>query len=276
MIRVAFAGIMVGMALSGSALAGPDIVAHRGASHDAPENTLAAFRLAWQQDADAIEGDFHLSKDGRVVCIHDASTKRTADRDLKVAESTLAELQKLDVGSRKAPEYAGERIPTLEDVLATVPAGKRIFIEIKCGPEILPGIEKALLAARLKPEQAVIICFKADIIAAAKKRLPDRKAMWLTSLPKGKTGDNRSPAAKSVLAELDRIEADGVDCNAQAGIEKDFAQALRQAGREFHIWTVDSPAVAKHFAQLGVDSITTNRPAFLREQLGQTPPSGGK
>lgn len=267
MIRATFAGIMAGMVLSGSALAGPDIVAHRGASHDAPENTLAAFKLAWQQGADAIEGDFYLSKDGRVVCIHDPTTKRTADRDLKVAESTLAELQKLDVGSWKAPEYAGERIPTLEDVLATVPAGKRIFIEIKCGPEILPGIEKALLAAKLKPEQTVIICFKAEIIAAAKKLLPDRKAMWLTSLPKSKTADNRSPDAKSLLATLDRIRADGVDCNAHTGIDADFAQALRQAGKEFHVWTVDSPAVAKRFAQLGVDTITTNRPAFLREQL---------
>ncbi len=274
MIRATIAGIMAGMALSGSALAGPDIVAHRGASHDAPENTLAAFKLAWQQGADAIEGDFHLSKDGRAVCVHDATTKRTAGNNLKVAESTLAELQKLDVGSWKAPKYAGERIPTLEDVLATVPAGKRIFIEIKCGREILPAVKKALLAGKLKPEQTVIICFKAEVIAAAKKLLPDRKALWLTSFRK--TTDTWLPDAKSVLATLDRIKAGGVDCQAHKCVGKDFAQALRQAGKEFHVWTVDDPAVAKRFAQLGIDTITTNRPEFLRKQLEQNTPSGGK
>ena len=71
----------------------PRIIAHRGASHDAPENTLAAFRLAWEQGADGVEGDYYLTKDGEVVCIHDATTGRTGDRDLKVASSTLAELR---------------------------------------------------------------------------------------------------------------------------------------------------------------------------------------
>ncbi|MDP7286911.1 MAG: glycerophosphodiester phosphodiesterase family protein, partial [Phycisphaerae bacterium] len=72
-----------------------DIVAHRGASRDAPENTIAAFELAWKQGADAIEGDFYLTKDRRIVCIHDSSTKRTARANLSVAKSTLAELRKL-------------------------------------------------------------------------------------------------------------------------------------------------------------------------------------
>ena len=116
---------------------GQEIVAHRGASFDAPENTLSAFRLAWQQKADVVEGDFYLTKDKHIVCIHDKTTKRVAPKQatLTIAKSTLAELSALDVGSWKHPRFANERIPVLEEVLATVPKGKRIFVEIKCGPK---------------------------------------------------------------------------------------------------------------------------------------------
>ena len=79
----------------------PLVVAHRGASRDAPENTLAAFKLAWEQGADAIEGDFLLTKDNKIVCIHDKSTGRLADRKLIVKESTLSQLRELDVGLGK-------------------------------------------------------------------------------------------------------------------------------------------------------------------------------
>ena len=134
------------------------IVAHRGASYDAPENTLAAFRLAWEQGADAIEGDFYLTADGQIVCIHDKTTKRVApgQPELTVAKSTLQELRQLDVGRWKADKFAEERIPTLKEVLAIVPRQKRIFVEIKCGPEIVPILQQQLSDSDLKPEQIVM------------------------------------------------------------------------------------------------------------------------
>src|SRR4051812_19201695 len=110
------------------------IIAHRGASHDAPENTLAAVRLAWAQHADAVEVDVHLTRDWRLAVIHDPDTRRTGDEVCVVADSTLAELQRLDVGQWKDPRFAGERIPTLEDVFGSVPDGKRTFVELKSGP----------------------------------------------------------------------------------------------------------------------------------------------
>ncbi|MCB9949963.1 MAG: hypothetical protein H6824_03175 [Planctomycetaceae bacterium] len=102
---------------------GQFIVAHRGASYDAPENTLPAFKLAWEKGADAIEGDFYLTKDQQIVCIHDKDTKRTGKNQpvLTVAESTLAELRKVDVGSWKDAKYKETFIPTIQEVLATVP-----------------------------------------------------------------------------------------------------------------------------------------------------------
>src|SRR5690242_8830167 len=106
--------------LSASSLwAGPklDLVGHRGASHDAPENTVASFREAWRQGADAAELDVHLTKDGRLVVIHDGDAKRTTGSPLKVREATLAELRRLDAGAWKGARYAGEKLPTLAEML---------------------------------------------------------------------------------------------------------------------------------------------------------------
>jgi glycerophosphoryl diester phosphodiesterase len=101
----------------------PLIIAHRGESHDAPENTLASVCLAWERDDDAAEIDVHLTKDGRIVVIHDEHTWRTAHRFGKVANRTLEQLKRLDVGRYKGKRWAKERIPTLAEVLEIVPEG---------------------------------------------------------------------------------------------------------------------------------------------------------
>ena len=106
-------------------LADPLIVAHRGSSFEAPENTLPAFRLAWEQGADAIERDFLLTKDDQIVCIHDASTKRLSDKNLVVSKSTFEELRALDVGAWKHEKFKGTKIPTISEVFATIPKGKK-------------------------------------------------------------------------------------------------------------------------------------------------------
>src|SRR5580698_8356847 len=101
-----------------------EIIAHRGSSFEAPENTLAAVNLAWRQRADAVEIDVHLSRDGRLVVIHDSNTRRTTGVNRKVARQTLAELHALDAGRWKGLTWLGEKIPSLEEVLASVPPGK--------------------------------------------------------------------------------------------------------------------------------------------------------
>src|SRR5262245_65624278 len=102
-----------------------EIIAHRGASHDAPENTLAAVRLAWEQGADAVEVDVQLSKDGKLVVIHDDNTKRSGGFARKVRAQTLDELRRLDVGRWKGKRWAGEKIPTLDVVLEAVRSEER-------------------------------------------------------------------------------------------------------------------------------------------------------
>jgi glycerophosphoryl diester phosphodiesterase len=136
-----------------------EIIAHRGASFDAPENTLTAMKLAWEQNADAIELDLWLSKDGRLVVFHDADAKRIAGVPRKIAEMTWAEVQGLNAGAWKDPQFKGERIPTLESILETVPKGRRAVLEIKSGPEIVPEIKRVLDASKRSPREIAIISF---------------------------------------------------------------------------------------------------------------------
>jgi glycerophosphoryl diester phosphodiesterase len=262
------AALMTALAATVGLAAEPkvEIVAHRGASFDAPENTVAAIELAWKQKADASELDVYLTKDGKIVVIHDADTKRTAGVEMKVAASTLADLRKLDAGKWKGAKFAGEKLPTLEEMLATVPAGKRVFIEVKCGPEIVPELDRVLKAAKLKPEQTAIISFNAGVIAATKKGRPDLQAYWIVSLG----GKGKPKTAEELIAKAKEIKADGLDLSATpAVLDKTFGDKVKAAGLKLYVWTVDDPALAKKMLAAGVESITTNKPGWLREQLAK-------
>jgi glycerophosphoryl diester phosphodiesterase len=255
-----------------------EIVAHRGASHRAPENTLAAVNLAWELGTDAVEIDVWLSKDGRIVTLHDSTTKRTGGRDWKVGERTLAELRSLDVGSWKGPAWAGEKIPTLEEVLATIPEGKRLFIEIKCKREIVPELERVLKAAGKKPAQTAVICFDFDTVQAVKKRMPELEVYWLHGTsPKRdkdtgevirdkKTGKPVNPP-EELIERCRRAGLDGLDLAGSSDLTRQIVQQAHELGLGMYVWTINAPEDAKRLAALGVDGITTDRPAWLREQL---------
>jgi glycerophosphoryl diester phosphodiesterase len=244
-----------------------EIIGHRGASFDAPENTVAAMKLNWAQNADTAECDVFLTKDGKIVVIHDKDTKRVAGVDKKVVDQTLAEIQQLDVGKWKGAKFAGEKVPTLDAVLATVPEGKRIFIEVKTGPEIVPELDRVLKASKLKPEQTPIISFHAEVIAEVKKVRPEVAAYWVVSLKPAK--GKQVPTAETLIAKAKAIQADGLDLSAAPALDKVFAAKVRAAGLKLYVWTVNDIAEARRMVGLGVDGITTDRPGWLREQLGK-------
>ena len=259
-------------ALSAARGAEPVIVAHRGASYDAPENTLAAFRLAWQQGADGIEADFHLSSDGRIVCIHDKDLQRVAGVKEVVRETPFDVLRSRDVGSWKDSRWRGEQIPTLEEVLAIVPEGKLIFIELKVGVEIVAPMMEALNASSLKNEQLVVICFDADVIAECERLRPGLRTQWLTDYKQQDDGQWR-PTEETISATMRRAGADAFGSKANPQV---FDQALLErlcAAKvcEFGVWTVDDPEVARYYIEHGAWSVTTNRPGWLREQLALAP-----
>lgn len=247
-----------------------EIIAHRGASHDAPENTLSAFRLAWEQKADGVEGDFRLTADGRVVCMHDATTDRTTggEANLEVAHATLKELRALDVGMWKGAGFAGERIPTLAEVLEVIEPGKKLYLEIKGGPELVEPIRNVIAESDLEPEQIVVIAFNAETVARTRQLLPKLRAFWLVSYEQDAETGRWLPPIDQVLATLERIDARGLSTHARTEVvDEAFVAALREAGYEFHTWTINDGELARRFQQLGVDSITTDRPGFIRNEL---------
>jgi glycerophosphoryl diester phosphodiesterase len=253
-----------------SRAAGPLVIAHRGASFHAPENTLAAFQLAWRQGADGIEGDFRLTVDGRIVCIHDEDTKRVAGKQLVVKDASLAALKALDVGAWKGAAWRGEAIPTLEEVLAVVPKGKLLFIELKTGPEIVAPLADVLKRTGLAAEQIVIIAFDEQVITACAKQLPAFRRHLLAKYDEQEDG-TWTPGADDVIAAVRRTRADGLGTqNRPAQVNQEFVRRLRAARiDQFHVWTVDDPADARGYERLGAWALTTNRPAELRAALAE-------
>jgi glycerophosphoryl diester phosphodiesterase len=247
------------------------IVAHRGASHDAPENTLAAFRLAWQRGADGVEGDFRLTRDKQIVCIHDADTKRMANKKLVVAESTLAELKELDVGSWKRAAWRDERIPTLAEIIEVIPPDKMFFIELKTGPEIVAPLKEVLARSALKPPQCVIISFDSATIAACEKQIPDVISHWLSRHKKPENGDQWVPTCEKVVTTLKEKQCDGLGSEARReAFDAEFIANLKEAGfGTFHVWTVDDVPTARFYQQQGAYGITTNRPRYIRAGLAE-------
>lgn len=247
-----------------------EIIAHRGASADAPENTLAAVKLSFEQQADTCEIDVWISKDGKPVVIHDSDTKRTAGVAKKVSEQTLVELQQLDVGRWKDARFEGTRIPTLDEALAAIPAGKRVFVEIKCGPDGVPAIVKAVQQSALKPEQPIYIGFSAAVMARVKQEDPEAKTLWIVSLKEDK--EKPPVPLANLIAKARELKSEGLNVSASPRIDDEFVKQVRAAGLKLYVWTVDDPKIARPLQTLRIDGITTNRPALLRKELQQEAP----
>jgi glycerophosphoryl diester phosphodiesterase len=247
-----------------------EIIAHRGASYDAPENTLAAVRLGWEQGADAVEFDIWLSKDGHIVLMHDKDTDRIGGRKKLVKEQTLDELRQLDVGAWKDERFRGERIPTLPEVLATIPRDRKVFVEIKDGPEILPALKRDFDEAAVADEQITIIGFDYETMARARKLFPKYTLYWLSSLKQDPQTGEYGPPRDELIRKAKAIGVEGLNLQARPIIDADYVQAVKAAGLQMYVWTVNDAAEARRLAEAGVDGITTDRPGYLREELGVT------
>lgn len=243
-----------------------EIIAHRGASYDAPENTLPAVRLAWDRNADAVEVDIFQSSDGRIVAIHDADTERVAGRAGRVADQTLARLQLLDVGAWKGERWKGTRIPTLEAVLETVPPGKTLVIEIKCPSNVIPALERVLDASG-KRDSAMLIAFDYDTISQAKRKMPDRAAYWLYHFAPDEAERYAVQEPDDLVQRVVRAGLDGLDVRHDGPWVEELARSLKDVGKDLYVYTVNDPDQARWLRTIGVKGITTDRPGFLRAAL---------
>lgn len=242
----------------------PRIVAHRGASFEAPENTLAAFKRAWALGVEAVELDVRLTKDGEVVVIHDPTTARTAGVDRAVADQTLAELQALDAGGWKHLKYRGERIPTLAQALATIPPGRTMFVEIKTGRETARAIADVIRTALPTNATVALQGFDPDALGALAAALPDALAYWTVDPPLDEA-DQPLPYTRAVIDEATRrgLPALALD---HRGVTDEFLAAARNAGLLVDVWTVNEPPLLAAWATRDVRWIETDRPELAPER----------
>jgi len=238
----------------------PLAIAHRGFSAKAPENTLAAYREAIKTGIEMAECDVRLSADGVAVLMHDKSLKRTAGIDANVRDLSFPELQKLDVGKWKSPEYTGETIPTLKETLELVKGKLRLVIEIK-DKNMEKQVVADIKAAGMKPHEVMIFSFHHEVVEKIIQIEPRLPTTWLI----GKLPENREDHSDVISRALKaRVSALGLP---KDRVDPEFVRLAHECGFQVFVWTVDDPADMRILVCAGVDGIISNRPDKLLEVL---------
>ncbi|MBN1887740.1 MAG: hypothetical protein JW850_07105 [Thermoflexales bacterium] len=236
-------------------------MAHRGARRVAPPNTLAAFVRALELGADGVELDVHLSADGVPVVIHDFSLEATTDGHGPVSSKTLAELKELDAGSAFDPAFAGERIPTLEEVFEAIGQLALINIELKALGPLGGGLERAVAGLVQKhglEKRVLCSSFNPFALRRIKRLLPHVPAGLLYA------PDVPFYQRRAWLAPLCPHEARHPHYTM---LTPSSLQALRRRGYRVNVWTVNDPADMRRMIEMGVDAIITDRPDTLAHIL---------
>ncbi len=232
------------------------VVGHRGAMGYCPENTMASFERAVALGADWVELDVHLTRDRALAVIHDETVDRTTNGQGLVKDRTMAELHQLDAGAWFGAEFAGQRIPTLDEVLAWARRlGVVVDIEIKNAPVFYAGIEQAVVAAldrHAMAERAIVISFDHPAVRRV-KALDERVATGVlyAGRPVDPVGLARGADADALLPHWAYVTAEDV-------------AAAHAAGIAVAPWVSSDPAVLAHLVRAGVDAIGTNHPDVLR------------
>lgn len=237
--------------MTGNKTEKPIICAHRGASGHAPENTLAAMRMAMEMGAHMAELDVQQTADDRLAVFHDDKLNRTSTGSGFLWEKSLAELQEMDAGAWFDPHFRGEPIPTLEEVIALVRGKMRLNIEVK-----MHGHEREVAKLVVETirrenfiEQCLVSSFDRQVVDQIKRLAPELKVGYIFSK---KEYDERVFAGPvEVLSANERL------------IDQTFMQRAHAAGKEVHVWTVNDTAKMRKMIDLGVDCIITNYPDRL-------------
>jgi len=250
------------------------LIAHRGESYDAPENTLPAYRTAVERGF-GFECDIYLSRDGRLFTFHDWNLRRTtggANTNRCTAVDWEGTVSKVNVGGWgkwKGSRFDPTRPALLSEVLDLARDGRWIYVEVKGDnpawvPFIRAEVEKS---PRANAGNVLFISFSRRICAELKRQMPDYRAYWLTDCTKtGPDGRKTAIGPDRIVATLRQLGADGVDIAYDPQvIDAEYVRAVRDAGYSFHVWTVDSPELARKAFAAGVDTLTTNRAKFILE-----------
>ena len=297
------AAALSGCATTGSLMIKPTdkvaVIAHRGASAYAPENTLAAFELAVDMKADWYELDCLLAKDDTVIVSHDNDVDRCTDGKGLITEKTLAELKALDAGTWYDPKFAGERLPTLAESLAMAKDRIGVYVEIKSVADDGPVMEQLRVAAEghdvLNPQakaglvevartsgnrnvalaraaiadiraagmekQVVIQSFSPIVCLVAVTEAPEIRTEYL-----GSYKEEKPEAWNDFITWGTRINVAGFNVS-QPSLTEERLKEFHDLGKTVAVWTVDDPESMKQLIGWGVDAIITNKPDVLRAVL---------
>jgi len=252
----------------------PLFISHRGESKDAPENTMAAYRLSQERKADGFELDAILTVDRReIFCFHDDSMKRCTGVEKKSCEvQSWDEIKDFNAGAwKKKPEYANEKIPTLKQALSLARPESLILIHAYFGTNALPRFKEILSELpQVTKDSVVVISFDGSIFKGIKEILPGCKTYLLSSMKIDKTTGKFKKTAEELIAQAKIDGADGISVEGVQQLDAAFFQKIKSAGLSAHVWTIDKIDVAKHFAEMGVDSITSNCAAELMTNYRST------
>lgn len=234
-----------------------EIVAHRGASWDAPENTLSAIELAILQGADVVEIDVRETRDMVPVLMHDATTFRTTNDPSRrrVNNMSLDELKELDAGTWFSTEFAGEKIPTLEEALMVAKGRVRVFVELKAETGTLESKVVSLLEEMDMVQDSVILSFSKNQLIRIKTLNPEIKTLLLLS---SFYGDIDS------LVNQDELDMFGFSESLFVN-NPEYKEAIHRARKRIYVWTVNSDESLRNVVRLDADGIITDRPVRARE-----------
>ena len=247
------------------------VIAHRGSSASAPENTLAAFMKAMTDGADMIELDVHQSRDSQLVVIHDETVDRTTNGKGKIKDFSYEELRKFDAGSWFRPgNFQGEHIPRLIDVAAILDSTTKILLEIKEGSRVYPDIERhvveCLLTSRLE-HRVIIKSFEDDVLAAVRRLRPSLPLLkvYVCQLPIVRIVVGRGFRFGSVLKDsVEYLQPHWL------GLTNQFVDAAHDKGFKVFVWNVNTEARMEKMIGIGVDGIETDDPLLLRKLIPKT------
>lgn len=246
------------------------LIAHRGASLEAPENTLHAIQLAWQERADGVEVDVQTSKDGRCLLMHDETLERTAGLTGRVADQTWDILRAADAGSWKGPRWRHCSIPLLRDVLRVVPNGRHIYLELKGDREMLAPLAADFEVACPPHDRVRFVGFSPRLLREVKHLLPAFPVYWNVE-PQHTRGAPHDWRAESLCAQAIRDGFQGLSVGWCEAVNAEFIQAVREHQLGLVVWTVDDEHVAQRLRAAGLPELMTNRPGYLRHKLQGMP-----
>ena len=205
--------------------------------------------------------DIRLTSDKEIVCHHDKSALRTTGLNRYIKEMSLKELRSLDCGGWFGENWKGEKIPKLEEILRILPVDKDIFIEVKTKEEMVPYLLESIMVHGKDIDHITVISFYPGVIKEIKKRAPEIKCNLLIAF------DHQEVEVDSISVLANSINADGIGAQNHSQLNEEFVRLLKERKKSVHVWTVNSKKEAEEYLQMGVDSITTNRPKYLRDHL---------